>query len=719
MMRSVFSGVSGLKNHQTRMDVIGNNISNVNTTGFKSSRVTFTDTLNQTINAATAATNTLGGTNPKQVGLGSAVGSVDLLFNDGSVQSTGKNTDLCLTGNALFVVKEGQQTYYTRDGAFEFDGEGNYVLPGSGLKVQGWNGTDGVLDTSAAPTDVNVQAGKSMEASATVLATYANNLNAAALTIESISGGTPTAGAISTINASTANPVTITDGTSTYKVTNGSFSSAETYTISPAALGAKNIIVTDSTGKQQSLALAPAATQTVAAQATATNITGGIVTTTASNTNQVTITIGTNNYAVTNGTFSSAETYTISPVATTDTTITVTDSNGVSQILTLAAANPPALATPTQFNSTNYTGGTSTRTASVANPVAITDGTNTYEVTNGTFSGTLTYKISPVNAGDATITITDNAGTPQSQTLNLAAGATVGSTGGQVSSTTGGTTGYSAATASTSSPITLTMSDGSKVSQTSGTYTVGHSLPITTTLTIYDTLGNVHNLPVYFTKTAVDSTLGNSWTVSLKTDGSGTTTIDEPDGSITTVTMPDTTVDFTTLGKYDTAAGRNTGGRTTTITLTNGALGTQTVTLELSELTQYAGNNTINGTTDGYAAGTLESISIDATGTIYGTYTNGVKQAEAQVAVAQFTNASGLTKTGSSLYQASSNSGTPNVKTTTDLGVKITPSALEMSNVDIANEFADMIITQRGFQSNSKMITVGDEMLETVINMKR
>ena len=115
----------------------------------------------------------------------------------------------------------------------------------------------------------------------------------------------------------------------------------------------------------------------------------------------------------------------------------------------------------------------------------------------------------------------------------------------------------------------------------------------------------------------------------------------------------------------------------------------------------------------------MKSVSIDSSGIIQATYTNGVRQAEGQIAVAQFTNAAGLTKTGSSLYQASNNSGTPNVQTATALGCDITPSALEMSNVDIANEFSDMIITQRGFQSNSKVITVSDEMLETMINMKR
>ena len=106
MMRSLYSGVSGLKNHQTRMDVVGNNISNVNTTGFKSSRVTFSDTLSQTLSGASAPTDNTGGTNPKQIGLGSSVSSIDTLFTDGSVQNTGKNTDLCLSGDVLFVVKQ-------------------------------------------------------------------------------------------------------------------------------------------------------------------------------------------------------------------------------------------------------------------------------------------------------------------------------------------------------------------------------------------------------------------------------------------------------------------------------------------------------------------------------------------------------------------------------------------------------------------------------------
>ena len=100
------------------------------------SGVSFTDMLSQTLTGASAPNENVGGTNPKQIGLGSSVSSVDLIFTNGSVQSTGKNTDLCLSGNGLFVVKNNSGTYYTRDGAFEFDAKGNYVLPGNGMKVQ-------------------------------------------------------------------------------------------------------------------------------------------------------------------------------------------------------------------------------------------------------------------------------------------------------------------------------------------------------------------------------------------------------------------------------------------------------------------------------------------------------------------------------------------------------------------------------------------------------
>ena len=146
-------GTSGLKSNQTKIDVIANNIANTNTVGFKAGRAVFTEVLSQTMIDASASTGSRGGINPLQAGLGTAVGSIDRLCSDAQLMSTGKNTDLALEGNAFFVISHGNETYYTRDGAFSFDGKGNYVLPGKGLFVNGWTAVNGILDVSG-PTQI-------------------------------------------------------------------------------------------------------------------------------------------------------------------------------------------------------------------------------------------------------------------------------------------------------------------------------------------------------------------------------------------------------------------------------------------------------------------------------------------------------------------------------------------------------------------------------------
>ena len=106
MMRSLYSGVSGLKNHQTRMDVIGHNVANVNTYGYKTQRVTFQDMLSQTISGAARPEENRGGVNPKQVGLGMNVASIDRIFTQGSFQTTGNQTDVAISGDGFFVVAD-------------------------------------------------------------------------------------------------------------------------------------------------------------------------------------------------------------------------------------------------------------------------------------------------------------------------------------------------------------------------------------------------------------------------------------------------------------------------------------------------------------------------------------------------------------------------------------------------------------------------------------
>lgn len=147
MLRSLYSAISGLKNHQVKMDVIGNNISNVNTTGFKRSRVTFSTMLSQTMKGAGSPSANQGGTNPAQIGLGSLVSSIDQIMTQGSSQSTGKDTDVMIQGSGFFVLSNAGQTVYSRAGAFSQDNNGNLIEPGTGAFVMGymWD-TDSSVD---------------------------------------------------------------------------------------------------------------------------------------------------------------------------------------------------------------------------------------------------------------------------------------------------------------------------------------------------------------------------------------------------------------------------------------------------------------------------------------------------------------------------------------------------------------------------------------------
>ena len=180
-MRSLYSGVSGLQNHQTRMDVIGNNISNVNTTGFKRGRVNFQDMISQQLSGAAKPTDELGGVNPKEVGLGMTVASIDNIFNQGNLQSTGVSTDIAIQGNGFFVLKSGEESFYTRNGAFGLDKDGTLVNPANGMRVQGWmaqelNG-EMVVTTAATPTDLVIPVGAKDPAKETTNVNFACNLN--------------------------------------------------------------------------------------------------------------------------------------------------------------------------------------------------------------------------------------------------------------------------------------------------------------------------------------------------------------------------------------------------------------------------------------------------------------------------------------------------------------------------------------------------------------
>jgi flagellar hook protein FlgE len=162
------------------MDVIGNNIANVNTVGFKSSTAVFGDLLSQMVSGAGAPTATAGGTNPTQVGLGSRIAAISTSFTQGAAQLTGRDTDLSINGDGFFVVNKNGQQLFTRAGSLAFDAEGRVTTPDGGL-VQGWPaGVDGTINSNATVSDLQMPLGQTIAPSATSTLRLGGNLNAAA-----------------------------------------------------------------------------------------------------------------------------------------------------------------------------------------------------------------------------------------------------------------------------------------------------------------------------------------------------------------------------------------------------------------------------------------------------------------------------------------------------------------------------------------------------------
>jgi len=175
MLRSLFAGISGLRAHQTMMDVTGNNISNVNTAGYKSSQTVFEDTLNQLLKAPGSPQGGAGGTNPAQIGLGVKLGGITTNFAQGAAQTTGRSTDLMLQGDGFFAVRNGGETLFTRAGAFSFDALGKLVTP-EGAVVQGWMATNGVINNNGPITDVQLPMGQLLPPTPTGSGTVGGNL---------------------------------------------------------------------------------------------------------------------------------------------------------------------------------------------------------------------------------------------------------------------------------------------------------------------------------------------------------------------------------------------------------------------------------------------------------------------------------------------------------------------------------------------------------------
>ena len=506
MLRSMFAGVSGMRNHQIRLDAIGNNIANVNTVGYKSSRVTFQDTLSQTIRAATAPQRGRGGVNAFQIGLGMSIASVDVLHTQGNLQMTGKTTDLAIEGDGFFILGEGNEKFYTRAGMFTLDRDGRLVYPSNGLVLQGWMADEeGRIDTNQPLTGITLPIGATLAPAATRNLPVTANLDA------SINGSL-------TYEPS---PFTVSDGT---------------------------------------------------------------------NEAQVTVTL-----------------------------------------------------IPTgHFNEWQYT-------------LNVTGGT----IVNGPTSGTITIDEYGNISGGANFGVR----LPSGSTINVTF-----PTGSDNAFRVGG------------------------VAVSTGNFTPAPT--ITSTVEVYDSQGNVHLLTTVFRKTGDNTWEWETFTKAGTSVGNGTLNFNEQ-GQLTAAT----------------------GGP---IAFTPAGAAPISIRPDFSKITQYVGESSIDIDQDGYPMGYLDGFTIDKSGRVVGVFSNGLTKNIAQVAVATFSNPSGLERVGETMFRVSSNSGTARINPAGVGGSgSITPGALEMSNVDLSQEFTDMIVTQRGFQANSRIITTSDEMLQELVMLKR
>ncbi|RPH92611.1 flagellar hook protein FlgE [candidate division KSB1 bacterium] len=557
MMPSLFSAVSGLTNHQTRMDVIGDNIANVNTIGFKGSRVSFATGFSQLLQAADGPTETRGGSNGIEVGLGMRISSIDRIFEQGNFENTGNRTDLAIQGDGFFVVGDGDNRYFTRSGNFQLDADGALLAAGGTYHVLGrLADKNGNMISSSSVEPIRLPFGEKDPARATTEVNYFCNLNA---------------------NASTA----------------------RTYTASIAFTADGN----------------PAMSSTA--------------------------------------------------INDLDQTTAPLDDGDVIRI-----------------SGQNRNG----------NPVTLTF---TYGAANdGTTLGALAARI---NSADGY-----NSAAEDGSTVSIdASGKLILRDNLRGTSVTTISMNFEDGSGTQASAMVLPTFVNTEAGMT-GT----HSASIYT----YDSRGDQHKVEITFTQDVAQS---NVWTWDIVVDDGA---IDEINDRLSGNSG---TVRFNTDGSLL----QFEGGPLTfnpkeaqgmVINLNGGTVGT------FDGITQFASpSTTIALNQDGHGMGVLQDFSVDATGKITGSYSNGISRTLGQIAVARFANPSGLQLAGENIYSGTVNSGDAMIGLESGNVNQIYSGYLELSTVDLAEQFTEMIIAQRGFQASARVITIADQLLNEVTQLKR
>ena len=711
MLKSLFSGVSGLQSHQVAMDVESNNIANVNTTGFKYSRANFSDLLAQTKAIATAPQGELGGKNPVQVGLGTTVSSMTRIFSQGSVQNSDKNTDVAIQGDGFYIVSpDGGNTYkYTRAGDFKFDAGGNFV-DNNGFIVQGWLRDDetGKVDSTAPITNINIPPGLTTPAQASAEVVLKANLNSGPVVenylpaYEVPTGAPPLAPTPHALDKN-GNPIASGDMGVMFNETGEAFSlqdgqgvwvafqtSTHLGTAAPAAGAAElNLVFTLDDGS----------TKTV-------TTTGGIATNTSAQ---------------------NAARYVSAINAQTATTGVTATYNTATGFIELQNANSSSSASH------------NIRVAADANAgIVATVGTQGLDQTAYRYTYDSTGSSAIVGVDKTFTTIADLRYAMEEQAKDWDGNATQGNATiivneqGKFEIENPGGAGVEdvdfsiqitalVATGITENPrFTTNMSalnavlpvgtGGKAFSQSFNAATHSSSIDV------FDSLGSKHTLRMEFRKVSVDASTGATWDMVLSVPAPATidtiAPTDEKTGSVR----------FNNDGSLATFNPPN-----ISFTGNNGSAPDQQINLDFGTANAFNGmtsfdskSSTSGISQDGFTGGDLVGIRIDQSGTLVGSFSNGRSFGLAQIGMAKFTNNEGLSTEGGNIFVQSANSGDPIIGTAATAGRGfIQAAALEASNVDLSRSLTQLIIIQRGFQANGKTITTSDQLLETLIGLKR
>ncbi len=679
MMRSMFSGVAGLKTHQTKMDVIGNNIANVNTTAYKSSSINFSELLYQTTSRASGPNALTGraGVNAKQIGLGVQSAAIsNAITTGGATQNTGNPFDIKINGEAFFVVSDGKSNYFTRDGSFYVDAAGNLAMSANGYNVMGW-GVDEATQTIKKDT---VQALRIMSAANM---TYPPEATTEAYVDGILDKNEPDA------------------STESGKTMNLSFFDAlgYSYTAKFAVRGttAKGEYmveladILDSTGTSLKDVYKVNDISEIASF-------GGsrIVETT-----ELRQLISDVVYTRDPGTDRSKDIY--SRKMALEEVFSDYKEKGISGLkyrpVTIAAdgTETPTIADGDAFapGGTVTMTGTGTLSRSDMETLhklifveATTDAAGNavpahyyYEKADGT-AVTLDSTSTPADWADVlgipaaelkSVTLNGDGSVEFNHETSFTYGETGSYSGGNFTVQISRDEAYGLDTSKDNVNYTFVVAEDGQAQVTTSTTYNGHQLIFNTDTGKFVSISGGDSVTLDF-ETSVNTLLGTSESLA---------------------NFSDINIDWTNVTWFD-------NGGASTMTAQSGTEG--------------------KGLGSGRKLGNMSGVSIQNNGEIYATYDNGMTKLVGQIAVAKFANAAGLEKAGDNLYQATLNSGEFDgigVDITADGAGSMTTGALEMSNVDLSSEFTHMITTQRGFQANSRIITVSDTLLEELVNLKR